>query len=131
MNRWQEAIDAWAKEQKDDKYHPPTDKSDASSDVTVVQLKEPGDKTTVNSNDVTIKGVIASVNPIKNVKLYVNGSVIKNYDEDKHSIEEKINLSDGIYEIRLVGTSTNDKTGDSVIHIGVNKPWDSTPTPTP
>ncbi len=28
VNRWQEAINQWAKEQKDDKYHPPTEVSD-------------------------------------------------------------------------------------------------------
>lgn len=134
-NRWQEAIDVWLKTMPDDKYHPPTDKSDASSDLVVVQIKSPGDKTTVSSNNVEIKAKMASIDPIKNVKLYINGSAVKEYNENKNEIYETLNLSDGVYEIRLVAVNEKDKTGDSVVKIGVNKPWDSvssaTPTPIP
>src|SRR3989339_401873 len=46
-NRWQEAIDNWLKDQKDDKYHPPTEVSDASADSVVVSIKNPQGQTTI------------------------------------------------------------------------------------
>jgi len=137
-NRWQEAIDQWAREQKDDKYHPPTDKSDANSDSVIVSIKSPEDKQTINSNSVTIRVKITSVYPMKSVKIFSNGSELKSYNENKTDIEETINLSDGVYEIKVQAVNEKDKSGDSSIKIGVNKPWDltsptptQTPTPTP
>jgi membrane peptidoglycan carboxypeptidase len=44
-NRWQEAINDWAKSQSDDKFKPPTEVSDASADEIVVSITAPGDKT--------------------------------------------------------------------------------------
>ncbi len=132
-NRWQEAIDSWAKGQGDDKYHPPTDKSDASSDVVIVQIKSPADKTTVNTNNVEIQGKIASVNSIKTTKIYINGSEVRTLDGNINEFNEAFNLSDGVYEIRVRSWNDKDKDGDSIVKIGVNEPWDSptTPSPTP
>lgn len=131
-NRWQESIDAWAKEQSDSKYKPPTEISDSSVEDTVVSIKEPGNQSTLNSNNVTIKAKITSVYPLKNVKLYLNGGEIRSYNEDKKEIEEQINMSDGIYELKITAINEKDKTGESTIKFGVNKPWDSvTPTPLP
>ncbi|MBI4226184.1 Ig-like domain-containing protein [Candidatus Roizmanbacteria bacterium] len=129
-NRWQEAIDAWAREQKDDKYHPPTETSEAASDVVVVQIKSPSDKETVNSNNIEIKGKIASVNPIKTTKFYINGSEIRILDGNISEFNETFNLTDGVYEIKVMSWNEKDKNGDSQIKIGVNKPWNfASPTP--
>jgi membrane carboxypeptidase/penicillin-binding protein PbpC len=49
-NRWQEAIEAWLKDQKEEKFHPPNETSDASSDTVVVSIKSPNGSSTVNSN---------------------------------------------------------------------------------
>ncbi len=131
-NRWQEGIDDWEKAQSDTKYHPPTDTSDASTDLVVVQIKSPSDKTTVNGNNVTITGKIASVVPIKNTQLLINENVYKNYDGDNKDFNETLNLSDGVYTLRLLSTNVNGKQGDSIVTIGVNKSWDSgSPTPIP
>ena len=137
-NRWQETIAAWAKEQKDDKYHPPTETSDAASDLVVVQIKSPNDKITLNSNNVEIKGKIGSINPIKTTKFYINGSEIRILDGNISEFNEIFNLSDGVYEIKVMSWNEKDKNGDSVVKIGVNIPWDSEtitptaiPTPTP
>jgi penicillin-binding protein 1C len=130
-NRWQEAIDLWIKDQGDSKFHPPTETSDSSADSVVVSIKSPNDKATVNSNDVQIRAKISSVAPIKNIKVYINGNEIKNYDGDREEIDETMNLSDGVYELKVVGRNDKDKAGDSVIKFGVNRAWDSAPTGAP
>lgn len=129
-NRWQEAIDAWARSQGDDKYHYPTETSDASADSVIVSIKSPNNQATVSSGNLNIKAKITSLSPLKNVKIYLNGSEIRNYNEDKKDIDETISVSDGVYELQVKAVNDKDKSGDSTIKFGVNKPWDAT-TPTP
>jgi len=131
-NRWQEAIDGWARNQVDEKYHYPTETSDASADSVIVSIKAPGNQVTIGSGNVNIQAKITSLAPLKNVKIYLNGSEIRNFNEDKKDIDETISLSDGVYEVRVTAVNDKDKSGDSSIKFGVNKPWDTTtPTPTP
>ena len=129
-NRWQEGIDAWAKEQSDDKFKPPTETSDASAEDIVISIKNPSGQQTVNSNNVEIKAKITSTPNIKNVKIKINGSEVKSLDGDRDEIDETINLSDGAYELQIVATNEKDKSSESTLKFGVNKPWDYlTPTP--
>lgn len=129
-NRWQEAIDEWRKGQSDDKFKYPTELSDASADTVVVSFKSPSDKLTVSSNNVEIKAKIASLDRIKNIKIYVNGGEVKSLDGHRDEVNETINLSDGTYELKIVAQNEKDKSGDATVKIGVNKPWDSaSPTP--
>lgn len=131
-NRWQEGINEWLKDQGDPKYHPPTETSDSSSEDVVVSIKNPQGQQTVNSNNVEIKAKIISIAKIKNVKIKINGSELKSIDGDRDEINETINLSDGAYELQVVAINEKDKSGESTIKFGVNKPWDySTPTDTP
>ncbi|OGK15056.1 hypothetical protein A2774_00735 [Candidatus Roizmanbacteria bacterium RIFCSPHIGHO2_01_FULL_39_12c] len=130
-NRWQEAVDAWLKEQSDDKYHPPTETSSAAEDIVVVQIKDPSDKTTVNSNTIAIKGKTASLDPIRTTKIYINGSEVRTLDGNIGEFNESFEFEDGVYEIRVRSWNEKGKDGDSLINIGVNIPWDSaSPTPT-
>lgn len=131
-NRWQEAINAWAKDQGDAKYHPPTETSDSSQDDVVVSIKNPSGQQTVNGNTFEIKAKIISIAKIKNVKIRINGTEIKTLDGDRDEINESINYPDGAYELQVVATNEKDKQGESTIKFGVNKPWDySAPTDTP
>ncbi len=67
---------------------------------------------------------------LKNVKVKLNGAVIGDWNEDKKDIDENIDVSEGVYELQIVATNEKDKTGESTIKFGVNKPWDYvTPTP--
>ncbi len=127
-NRWQEAINAWANSQADEKYHCPTETSDASADSVVVSIKSPTNESQVNTNDINVEVKITSLDAIKNVKIYANGIEKKNLDGDKKDFTETIHLDDGTYEIKVVAQNDKDKQGDSTVHIGVNKPW-ATPTP--
>ncbi|EKE15148.1 MAG: hypothetical protein ACD_12C00130G0002, partial [uncultured bacterium] len=130
-NRWQEAINAWAGQQ-DDKFKPPTETSDASSDSVIVSIKNPTDHSTVSSGNVNIKAKVATTDKLKNVKIKLNGVEIRNWDEDKRDIDETISISaDGVYEIQIEVVNEKEKNGSSTIKFGVNKPWDYvTPTPT-
>ena len=131
-NRWQEAINAWASEQSDNKFKPPTEVSDASSDSVIVSIKSPSGQSTVSSGNLNIKAKIVSLDKLKNVKIKLNGAEIKSWDEDKKEIDETISITeDGVYELQVIGTNEKDKQGESTIKFGVNKPWDYvTPTPT-
>ncbi len=131
-DRWQEAIEEWRKQQGDEKYKYPTETSDTSADAVVVSFRSPSNESTVNSNNVEIDARITSVEKVKNVKIYVNGSEVKNLDGDRDEVKETLNLPDGLYEIKIVAKNEKDKAGESTVKIGVNKPWTNpTPTPTP
>ena len=130
-NKWQEAINAWAGQQGDNKYKPPTETSDASSDSVIVSVKNPGDHSTVSPGNLNIKAKIASLEKIKNVKVKLNGETRFEWNEDKREIDETISIEkDGVYELQVIATNGNDKTGAATLKFGVNKPWDYvTPTP--
>lgn len=132
-NRWQEGIDAWRGEQSDDKWKCPTDVSDNRSDDVIVSIKSPSDKTTVNGSDINVKVKITTLNPLKNVKIFLNNNEVKNYDEDKREIDETFHSqSDGVYELKVRATNNKDKQGESTIKFGLNKPWDyAAPTAVP
>ena len=100
-NRWQEAIEEWRKQQADDKYKYPTETSGTSADTVVVSFKSPSNESTVNSNNVEIDARITSVEKIKNVKIYVNGSEVKNLDGDRDEVKETINLPKGKYRVLI------------------------------
>lgn len=131
-NRWQEAIDAWAREQTDGKYHPPTETSDNNSESVIVSIKSPSHQSTVGSGDLNIRVKIASIYKLKSVKIKLNGEEIRSWSEDKHDIDETISMTkDGVYDLQVIAVNEKDKSADSTVRFGVNKPWDAvTPTPT-
>ena len=128
-NRWQEAIDAWANSQSDDKYKYPTEVSDASAENVVVSIKSPSNESTVNSNEVEVKVKITSISPIKEVKIFINDEEKKVIKGNTTDITEKFNLEDDIYVLKVQAWNEKDKSGDSTIKFGVNKPWNASPTP--
>lgn len=134
-NRWQEAINAWAGQQSDNKFKPPTETSNESSDSVIVSIKSPSNQTTISSGNVNIKAKITSIDKLKSVKIKLNGKEIGSWSEDKKEIDEAIEITeDGVYELQIIAVNEKDKSGDSTIKFGVNKPWDSPtsiPTPTP
>jgi membrane peptidoglycan carboxypeptidase len=125
-NRWQEAIDAWAKEQNDDKYKYPTETSDSSSDGVVVSIKSPGNETKVDSNDIEVRAVITSVASIKQVKIWINGEEKKSLDGDRDDLTEKFNLPDGVYTLKIQAWNDKGKDSSSEVKFGVKKDWNGT-----
>lgn len=136
-NRWQEGIDNWRKDQGDDKWKCPTDISDNKSEDVYVSIKNISDHSTITNKTFTVRIKTLSMSNLKNVKIYLNNNEIKNYNEDKRDFEETISVSnDGVYELKVRSTNEKDKSGESMIKFGVNKPWDyseptSAPTSTP
>lgn len=123
-NRWQEGIDKWAEQQSDEKYKVPKETSPSNSDDLSVSISEPGNHTTVNSNDVRIKARIGGGTKVRRVKLIINGEEKRNWDSDVREINESFNLSDGVYKIQVTAENEKDKKADSTVEIGVKKPWD-------
>lgn len=131
-NRWQEGIDAWAREQGDGKFHPPTEISDASADSVIVSIKSPNDKSSnLSLGNIDIKAKITSMNSIKNIKIYLNNTEVRSIDGNNSEINETMDFSEGVYELKIKAVNEKDKSGESTIKFGVNKPWDDvTPAPT-
>lgn len=120
-NRWQEAIDAWAKEQGDSKFHYPTETSDSSSEDVIVSIKSPGNNQKVDSNDIEVKVKITSIAAIKESKIWINGEEKKVISGDTKDITEKFTLNEGVYEIKVQSWNEKGKSGDSSIKVGVKK----------
>lgn len=127
-NRWQEAINEWAKGQ-DDRFKPPTEVSEASAEDVVVSIKSPTNEQKVDDNNVEIKAKITSGPAVKNVKIKINGDEVKSIDGDREEINEPINLGNGVYELEVIAVNDKDKTGSAKIKFGVKMDWNATPTP--
>lgn len=124
-NRWQEGIDNWRKEQGDDKWKCPTDVSDNRSEDVVVSIKNISDHSTITDKTFTVRIKTVTMSNLKNVTIYLNNNQIKSYNENKQDFEETISVSnDGVYELKVRSTNEKDKSGESMIKFGVNKPWD-------
>lgn len=131
-NRWQEGIDAWAGQQGDERFKPPKEISGNKSDEVIVSFRSPGNESTVDSNDVTLKVRVTSIDEVTKVDIVVNGQLKKTITGNQREIEEIINLPDGVYEISATATNSKGKQGASGVKIGVKKPWnENSPIPTP
>jgi 1A family penicillin-binding protein len=119
QNRWQAAIDAWAREQGDEKYHYPTEESTENSDSVVVSFRSPSDKQKIDNNDVEVNVRITSIEKIKSAKLFVDGSEVKSYSGDREEIKENLNIPDGVHEIKVEVINEKDKKAESTIKIGI------------
>lgn len=124
-NRWQEAIDAWAREQGDERWHYPTETSDSSTDEVVVSIKNPGNESKVETGDkkVEVRARITSLEAIKETKIWINGAEKKVVSGDRDEIVEVFELENGKYEIKVRAENEKGKTGESTIKIGVNEEW--------
>ena len=127
-NRWQEGIDSWILGLADkDKYFPPD--GYCRNDGTVsVNFDSPGDKSTVG-NSFGVKISTNSIKKIVEVKLWVNGVERKLWNE--RPFESDIQLTDGIYTLKVKATDKDGASFEKEIKIGVNRPWDWSPSPTP
>ncbi len=127
-NRWQEAIDAWANGQGDAKFHPPKDTYQGSEQITV-NIKEPGDTSQINSNDVHVTAEATSVNEVNKIEIYLDGTKVK--EKGDRSISESINVAgSGNHTIRVKGYDNKGNTAEREVRIAINQPY-ATPTPTP
>lgn len=128
INRWQQGIDGWiALQSNKDMYNPP-DGYCRSDGTVAASFDSPGDRSTVGST-FQVKINTNSLKKITEVKLVVNESENKSWTE--RPFEGEVTLPDGTYNLKAEITDIDGAKYSKEIKIGVNKPWDWTPSPTP
>ncbi|MDO8487777.1 MAG: Ig-like domain-containing protein, partial [bacterium] len=84
---------------------------------------------TVNSNDVKVRLDTSSPNPIKQVRFKVDGVTKETLSATPWEVT--IHISNGPHRIDVEVDDDHGNTGSRFVLIGVNTPWDASPTPTP
>ena len=128
VNRWQQGIDNWIAQQSNKNlYNPPSNfcRNDGSVSAS---FDNPGDQSTVGNN-FHVKISTNSLKKITQVKLWANGSELKTWTD--RPFEGDFNLGDGTYTLKTEVTDIDGAGYSKEIKIGVNKPWDWSPSPTP
>ncbi|MCA9372252.1 PBP1A family penicillin-binding protein [Candidatus Woesebacteria bacterium] len=121
-NRWQEAIDAWAAQQEDEKFHYPTETSDAQGDEIAVRITSPSDRARVNSNSVTVEVKLTSLEPVREVKFWIDDQEVKAVSGDNKELSATFdNVENGTHKIKVQAWNVKDKSRDTTITIGVNE----------
>jgi len=126
-NRWQEGILNWLNTQSDTRYHPPTDYC-GSSPISV-DFDSPQDKDQMGS-DFNIKIRPDSTGKITRVELYIDDKNVRNFDGPPY-VYPVTGIKDGVHTIKAVAKDENNNQSERTITIGVNVPWNYSPSPTP
>jgi len=126
-NRWQEAIDKWIGGQGDSKYHPPTDVYQGNDQITV-RIKEPGDMSQTNDNNVKVTAEAISLNDITRIEIHVDGNKVK--ERSDKTISETITVPDGSHILKAWAIDNKGNSAYSEIKVGIKQPY-VTPTPAP
>jgi len=127
-NRWQESINDWINQQADrEKYFPPEDYCRTDGMVTI-GFDSPQHETTVGNN-FDVKVHTSSLKKVVEVKLWANDVEKKVWTEKPY--ETSINLSDGLYTLKIKATDKDGNSAQADVKIGVNLPWNWSPSPTP
>jgi len=128
-NRWQDGINAWIAGQGDSKFHPPTE-TYSGGDSLGISIKEPGNESQINDNNVKITIKAVSPNGISKIEVFVDGVKKKEVGSDNFSDTVSIPINGPYYTIKAKATDSKGNSTESEIHIGVNMAY-ATPTPVP
>ena len=129
VNRWQEGILSWLSTQGDARYHPPNDYCGTSNPVNV-EFLNPKDRESYLPNTMTIKISASSTSTIVQIELEIDGTKVRTFDGPPFEDPNRY-FSDGVHTLRAKARDANGKESDRKITIGVNVPWDYTPSPSP
>jgi 1A family penicillin-binding protein len=125
-NRWQEGINSWISQQPNkDLYSPPTNYCHSGGLVNV-GIDSPAHQSTVGST-FDVKITTNSVEKITEVKLWVDG--VENKTWTDRPFETSLSLPDGPHIIKVRATDKDGNNQEREADIGVNTPWNVTPTP--
>ena len=125
-NRWQEAINAWITGQSDAKFHPPAETA-STGEAIAVSIKEPGDQSQVNTNDVKIRIEAGAGQGVDKIEIYIDGK--KERDVSGGQVFETVRVDgDGVHTIKARAIDTKGNVAEREIKISINKPY---PTPSP
>jgi 1A family penicillin-binding protein len=119
-NKWQEGIINWLNEQNDPKYHPPTEFCSGSNPMWIT-IKEPGDKSRINSNDVTIKVEVDDSSRVTQVEFYIDGALKQTMSTGPWELT--VNLTNGNHKIDIKAKDENGNIGSRYVNIGVNQDY--------
>jgi len=128
-NRWQQGIDEWLSSQSDTRYHPPSEYCGTVDEIEV-RVEEPAHEVQINNNEIRVAGKIIANNQINKIEIFINGE-IKETINNSPKFEKIFNLDDGIYDIQVKAFDDQGNQGQRGAKIGVNVPWDYSPTLTP
>lgn len=122
-NRWQEAINEWARAQEDSKFHFPTEISDAQSEDIVISIKNPENEKRIDEKSIEIFAKITSISPVREVTIFIDGEKKKNLSGDRDEIREKFDFDDGKHTIKVEVWNEKDKSSSAEIKISVNEEY--------
>ena len=127
VNRWQQGIDQWIGQQANkDQYSAPTNYC-RSGGLVDVGIDSPAHQSTVGSTfDVRI--ITHSVAKITEVKLWIDDQEKQTWSE--RPFEMSVTLPDGPHKIKVKATDKDGNSQEREAAIGVNVPWNYSPTPT-
>lgn len=132
--RWQKAYDDWVATQSDPRYHPPTETCGVNTEDIVVRVKQPGDQSRINSNDLDWEAEVVSTKKTEQAELFVNG--LSKQILTSAPWRSTVSLPNGTYALKVkvkVEGGREKESGD--VRIGINQDWNaaapasSTPTP--
>lgn len=128
-NRWQEGIDAWIQGQSDALYKIPKDTASAS-DAVVIIIKEPGDGSRINSNNVRFLAEATAEKEIKIIELYLNDAL---YDSrDGKVYDRQIEIPNGSHKVRMKAIDVDGRSAERTVKLGINQDYaEPSPSPTP
>ncbi len=121
VNRWQDAIDEWARAQEDGKYHYPTETSEARSDDVAISIKNPENEKRIDSKSIEVYAKITSLSPIRETKIFIDGVEKKNLSGNRDEIRETFDFENGKHTIRVEARNEKDKVTSSEVKIAVNE----------
>jgi 1A family penicillin-binding protein len=128
VNRWQEGINEWISQQPEqNKYKVPVDYCRSDGRVNV-GIDSPTHESTVGST-FEVKITTNSLVKITEVKLWVDGVEKKTWTE--RPFEMSLTLDNGPHTIKVRATDREGNNQERESKIGVNVPWNWTPSPTP
>ncbi|MBP9817951.1 transglycosylase domain-containing protein [Candidatus Shapirobacteria bacterium] len=126
-NRWQEGIDSWINTQADkDKYNVPSIFC-RSGGLLDIGIDSPAHQSTVG-NSVEVRLKTTSLKKVAEVKLWVDGVENKTWLDKPY--ETTLSLTDGKHILKAQATDKDGNKASRESYIGVNVPWDYTPSPT-
>lgn len=124
-NRWQEAIDAWAASQGDDKYKPPKElmsQPNQNPEDIKVSISHPDDHSRVDSTFET-EANVSTGKKVTKVEFYVDGNIHDTKTDANGPYKFSFSTSNGKHKIRVKAYNDAGKDAEKEIQVSVNEDW--------
>ena len=129
INRWQAGINKWLESVEDSKYHPPTETTSTDESSMVINFKDPEDHKQYDETKIRIRAQAVSGSSIKKIEVFIDGT--SKHTENSDKVDVELELSKGAHTIKVRAENDKGNSAESERKIGVQVPWDSSPTSTP